>query len=154
MQACNAEGIASEAGRAHLDAVPHDDVTPCKDAAQLCITLFILDILQRSATTHWVVHQGDGLGLSDGAFCFSDAVFGLEVALGGEDHDVCALIDVWQKTHSNTGSADPHSDGLDIHASTGLNCEQSDMSQALRCPPDRRRQGKRRPLEGAGRAVA
>jgi hypothetical protein len=95
--------------------VPHDDVTPFKDATQLCIALFVLDELQRSTTTHWVVHQGDGLGLSEGAFRFPDAVLGLEVALGDENHDVGALIDVWQKTHSNTGSADLPGDDLDLH---------------------------------------
>ena len=87
-------GIASGRQGAHLDAVPHDDVTPFKDTTQLCIALFVLDELHRPATTHWVVHQGDGLGLSDGALRFPDAVLGLEVALGDEDHDVGALIDV------------------------------------------------------------
>jgi hypothetical protein len=86
--------------------VPHDDVTPFKDATQLCIALFILDELQRSATTHWVVHQGDGFRLGNCATHFPDAILGLEVALGDKDHDVGALIDVWQKTQRNTGSAD------------------------------------------------
>jgi hypothetical protein len=75
--------------------VPHNDVTPFKDATQLCIALFVLDELHRPASAHWVVHQGDGLGLSEGAFRFPDAVLGLEVALGDEDHDVCTLLDVW-----------------------------------------------------------
>jgi hypothetical protein len=75
--------------------VPHNDVTPFKDATQLYIALFVLDELHRPASAHWVVHQGDGLGLSEGAFRFPDAVLGLEVALGDEDHDVCTLLDVW-----------------------------------------------------------